>query len=212
MVSVGPSMAMGGITAFTRYPFGKRAFTMGLRSSTRRPNGEMMRSRSTRICSSDSNSLPSATSVPRRSINVWSRPLTMISVTASSSKYGCSGPRPTTSSKTSAMICSRSSIVTSRRSSALTTASSAGLNSRRPRSTSPAFTMRATSEKPTRSIIKRMMRTRSGRGDDARSDATTSLATTCTDTPGAVERSSPTASMRRNKLISHHSPSCPTEA
>jgi len=43
MVSVGPVSASGAMMAFTREPSGRRASTMGLDSSMRRPMGETMR-------------------------------------------------------------------------------------------------------------------------------------------------------------------------
>ena len=58
MVTQVPSIAAGGITTLTRYPLGRRALTSGLRSSTRLPKGEMMRSTTIRICSSLSNRGP----------------------------------------------------------------------------------------------------------------------------------------------------------
>ena len=44
MVSIGPTREMGGMTAFTREPSGRRASTYGLDSSMRRPSGATMRS------------------------------------------------------------------------------------------------------------------------------------------------------------------------
>ena len=44
MVSIGPSTASGGITAFTRDPSARRASTIGDDSSMRRPTWATMRS------------------------------------------------------------------------------------------------------------------------------------------------------------------------
>ena len=43
MVSTGPTSDSGGMMAFTREPSARRASTIGLDSSMRRPMGEMMR-------------------------------------------------------------------------------------------------------------------------------------------------------------------------
>ena len=44
IVTTGPTNESGGMIAFTREPSVRRASTMGLDSSTRRPIGAMMRS------------------------------------------------------------------------------------------------------------------------------------------------------------------------
>ena len=106
---------------------------MGLRSSIRRPSGEMMRSMSTRICSSSSNACSMGYKTPLRSKKAERQPLIMISVTVSSSMSGCSGPRPTTSSRISSMMVSRSGVAKSVGSSTLSAASTAGRSSERAR-------------------------------------------------------------------------------
>ena len=104
---------------------------MGLRSSIRRPSGEIMRSISTRICSSSSNACSMGYKTPPRSKKAERQPLIMISVTVSSSMSGCNGPKPTTSSKISSMMVSRSGVARSVDSSTLSAASTAGRNSER---------------------------------------------------------------------------------
>jgi hypothetical protein len=54
-VSTGPVSDTGGMMALTREPSGRRASTIGLESSQRRPSGAMMRSMMRRTCSSLSN-------------------------------------------------------------------------------------------------------------------------------------------------------------
>jgi len=50
MVMVGLFGATGGMITLTREPSGKRASTMGLDSSTRRPSGATMRSTMRMMC------------------------------------------------------------------------------------------------------------------------------------------------------------------
>ena len=68
IVSSGPSSASGGSTAFTRLPSGRRASTIGLDSSTRRPTELTTRSITWRRCSSSRKAAGSRTSRPPRSV------------------------------------------------------------------------------------------------------------------------------------------------
>ena len=156
MVRIGPSRAMGGITALTRYPLLRRAFTSGLRSSRRRPSGATMRSIRMRICSSLSNRLSMGYSTPRRSKKAERHPLTMISLTVSSSSRGWSGPNPTISSMTPSITRPRRARSNSKRPCAFTIASTAGRSSARERSGSSPPTMRTISSKPTRAMASRL--------------------------------------------------------
>ena len=127
-----------------------------------------MRSMRIRICSSSSKSLPMACSVPACSKYVNMHPLTIISVTVSSSMRGWSGPSPTTSSKTSTTTSSRSSWLSSPVSRALITASTAGRSSSRECLVSESRAKRATSANPTRSSMSRFAsRTMARRERDA---------------------------------------------
>ncbi len=86
MVSDEPSMASGGITALTRLPSGRRASTIGLDSSTRRPTRETILSMIRRRCDSSANTASAATSLPLRSSQMLAWPLTMTSETSGSSR------------------------------------------------------------------------------------------------------------------------------
>ncbi len=67
MVSAEPSMASGGMTALTRDPSGRRASTIGLDSSTRRPMRETILSMVRRRWFSSLNCASTRVSLPRRS-------------------------------------------------------------------------------------------------------------------------------------------------
>ena len=69
IVSVGPSMASGAMIALTREPSGRRASTIGLDSSRRRPSGAMMRSITSRTWRSSTNCFDVSSIRPRRSTN-----------------------------------------------------------------------------------------------------------------------------------------------
>ena len=107
MVTTGPDTAMGLPTTFTRSPFCKRAFTMGLLSSRRLPRGARILSTAIRICSEDLNTRSVSLITPARSKKTESHPLTMTSVMVGSSSSGWSGPRPKISSSTSRISRSR---------------------------------------------------------------------------------------------------------
>ncbi len=92
MVSSEPSTASGGITALTRLPSGRRASTIGLDSSTRRPTRPTILSMVRRRWASSANRPSTGCSRPPRSTKIWSGPLTMISVTSMSRRYGSIGP------------------------------------------------------------------------------------------------------------------------
>lgn len=183
---------------------------MGLRSSTRRPSGDMIRSMRMRICSSDSNGLPIGLSTPPRSMKVDVQPLTMISVTSSSSSNDCKGPSPTTSSSTSEITRSRSRTPRSIVVSALMTASRAGRNSTRACSTSGTLTIRATSANPTRSIIRRMICTLMARGTESGESVTHDARPRCGPSARALPPPAWTRAIRCIKLIVHHRSFCAT--
>ena len=110
MVSEQPSRAIGGSTALTRLPSGRRASTMGLASSTRRPTRDTMRSIVRRRCSSSENRRSVWKSRPPRSMKIESARLTMISVISGSRSSGSSGPLPRMSSMISWVILARSPV------------------------------------------------------------------------------------------------------
>ena len=113
MVTAGPSTETGAATAFTRSPFARRAFTIGLALSRRRPRGASMRSMIMRICSSDSNTACAACRRPCFSKKRPRVPLTTTSLTSSSSRSSCKGPRPHMSSRVLLTSLSLSSRATS---------------------------------------------------------------------------------------------------
>ena len=92
IVMQAPSIASGGITAFTRQPSGRRQSTSGLDSSTRRPTPAAIFWAMEVSCSALRNLTGSWASRPLRSTNTAFGPFTMISVTVSSFRRGSSGP------------------------------------------------------------------------------------------------------------------------
>ena len=64
MVTQGPRSATGGMTALTREPSGRRASTIGVDSSMRRPSGVTMRSMARRRASSVEKLAPESVSLP----------------------------------------------------------------------------------------------------------------------------------------------------
>ena len=68
MVMTGPTNESGGMMALTREPSGRRASTIGLDSSTRRPSGAMMRSMMRMTCSSFWKTTFVSSSLPLRSM------------------------------------------------------------------------------------------------------------------------------------------------
>ena len=68
MVMTGPMSESGGMIAFTREPSARRASTIGLDSSTRRPIGAMMRWMIRITCSSFWNVTLVSSSLPSRSM------------------------------------------------------------------------------------------------------------------------------------------------
>jgi len=94
----GPSSASGGMMAFTREPSGKRASTMGLDSSTRRPMRDTILSMIFIRWALSENTTSVSSSLPRRSTNTCEGPLTRMSDTVGSASKGSSGPRPMISS------------------------------------------------------------------------------------------------------------------
>ena len=100
----GPSMASGGMMAFTRDPSGRRASTIGDDSSTRRPTRDTMRSIICNRCASSRNRAAVLCSRPIRSTKMVSRPLIRMSEMVASLSRGSSGPNPKISSSRSAWI------------------------------------------------------------------------------------------------------------
>ena len=101
MVRAVPTSETGGITTLTRWPWGRRALTMGCCSSTLRPRGETTLSTTRRSCSSLSKHSRAGCRAPSRSKKTLPGPLTMISVTESSASSGSKGPSPTIMSTSS---------------------------------------------------------------------------------------------------------------
>ena len=92
IVSSDPSRAMGGRTAFTRDPSGRRASTIGLDSSTRLPTRDTILSMVRRRCASSENRASTGNILPSRSMKMSSGPLTMISVIVLVAQEGLKGP------------------------------------------------------------------------------------------------------------------------
>ena len=67
IVTAGPPKAIGVLTTLTRSPLDKRALTIGLLSSRRRPRGARIRSTTIRICSVVLNTLAVRCITPSRS-------------------------------------------------------------------------------------------------------------------------------------------------
>ena len=92
MVSAEPSTASGGTTALTRLPSGRRASTIGLDSSTRRPMRETILSIVRRRCASSVKCASAGISLPDFSSQTLLWPLTMTSETSGSRRNGSIGP------------------------------------------------------------------------------------------------------------------------
>ena len=108
MLIVGPTSDSGGMMTLTREPSGRRASTIGLLSSTRRPSGATMRS-TIRMTSSLSRNLMSALfQLAVRSTKTCWGPLTSTSVTVSSCSNVSSGPSPRMSAMTMSKMSLRS--------------------------------------------------------------------------------------------------------
>ena len=103
-----PSSASGGMIALTREPSSKRASTMGLVSSTRRPTLETIRSMICIKCALSRNSTSVFTNCPPRSTKMFLGPLIKISLIEGSFSKNSRGPSPRVSSNTSSTILSRS--------------------------------------------------------------------------------------------------------
>ena len=84
MVSADPSTASGGTTALTRLPSGRRASTIGLDSSTRRPIRDTILSMVRRRCASSVNWAVACISRPDFSSHTSWAPLTITSETSGS--------------------------------------------------------------------------------------------------------------------------------
>jgi hypothetical protein len=100
--TAGPSSASGGMMAFTRDPSGSRASTIGDDSSTRRPTAPTIRSMICNRCRSSRNLTSTFCSTPKRSIYTTSLPFTRMSEMVGSLSSTSSGPKPNTSSSSSA--------------------------------------------------------------------------------------------------------------
>lgn len=95
--TMGPSTDSGSITTFRRPPSGRRASTMGLDSSSRRPSGARMRRTMRNTCWLSEKRTVSRASTPRRDTNTLSLPLMRMSSTSWSLSRSSSGPRPASS-------------------------------------------------------------------------------------------------------------------
>ena len=92
IVSSGPESESGAMIAFTREPSGRRASTIGDDSSIRRPTWPTIFVMIRRRCDSSVKPRPVRESRPRRSIQISSGPLTMISEIVASGRSFSSGP------------------------------------------------------------------------------------------------------------------------
>ncbi len=92
MVRNGPPTASGWTTALTRDPSGRRASTMGVDSSTRRPTWPTILSIRRRRWVSSTNVDCACSIWPLRSMKTWSGPLHMTSETSSSLRKRSMGP------------------------------------------------------------------------------------------------------------------------
>ncbi len=92
IVSSGPDSERGAMIAFTRDPSGSRASTIGDDSSIRRPICPTIFVMIRRRCESSVNVSPVRESRPRRSTQMSSGPLTMISEIVESGRRRSSGP------------------------------------------------------------------------------------------------------------------------
>ena len=92
MVRNGPPMARGWITELTREPSGRRASTMGVASSMRRPTWPTILSMMRRRWVSSTNETGTRSILPWRSTNTLSGPFTMTSVTSTSFRKRSMGP------------------------------------------------------------------------------------------------------------------------
>ena len=115
MDMVVPSSARGWVITLTRLPSSRRASTMGLASSMRRPTRAAMRWAVLKTCSSSMKVMGVSSSLPNRSTKTWSYPLTRMSLTVSSSSSGSMGPTPSISSSIWSAMCFSSLAVSWRR-------------------------------------------------------------------------------------------------
>ena len=92
MVRKGPPMASGWITALTREPSGRRASHSGVASSMRRPTWATILSMMRRRCWSSTKVALVFSTLPLRSTNTRSGPLTMTSVISSERSRRSMGP------------------------------------------------------------------------------------------------------------------------
>jgi site-specific DNA recombinase len=107
IVTSGPSGAIGGNTAWNRWPPGSRASTHGRASSMRRPSGAT--TRCTRVARAAAEASRTAVSSrrPCRSTHTSCGPFTSTSVTVGSESSGASGPRPVSSSVTARTVAAK---------------------------------------------------------------------------------------------------------
>ncbi len=103
MVRKGPPMARGWMTALTREPSRRRASTIGVDSSMRRPTSPTILSMMRRRWFSSTNVTLLSSRRPRFSTYTRSGPLTMTSVISGSLRNRSMGPYPRMSSETSWM-------------------------------------------------------------------------------------------------------------
>ncbi len=119
IVRNGPPIARGCTMQFTRDPSGRRASTIGVASSTRRPTWLTILSMIRRRCSSSTKRTSVAVIFPSRSMNTCSGPFTMISLIPGSRSSRSIGPYPRMSSKTDWTSACRSVWPRARRSCAM---------------------------------------------------------------------------------------------
>jgi len=108
IVMDGPLSDNGGMMTLTREPSPRRASTSGLPSSIRRPTGVTIRSITFIRAASLEKRCSERSIRPLRSTKIWWGPLTMTSLTDSSSINGSIGPRPMASATTAFNSASRS--------------------------------------------------------------------------------------------------------
>ncbi len=108
MLSCGPSTASGGMIALTREPSGRRASTIGLRSSMRRPALRTRRWITCRRCCASRKRASVSMRRPLRSMNTRSGARTSTSAMPGSASSGSRGPSANASSSTPWISVSRS--------------------------------------------------------------------------------------------------------
>ena len=135
MVSVVPLIERGGMTTLTRWPSGKRAFTMwALLVDAPAERGDDSVDDEAQLLFGVVAFVTAAIMMPSRSKKTERGPLTMISVTESSLSIFSMGPRPSTMSSVCSMRAKRSISLIGAKSWALSICSMEAVSSRRARS------------------------------------------------------------------------------